>query len=127
MNTILVFAVGLALPVIVLPVVIRIVWPPPRSGVAVRVAVALLVPLGLLTAYLVHEYGDRPWRLFARDSIVPHAAVTVMFLAALGDFLLRADAPKIAKTVVGVASLLSWVALWFTVSLMTVCALGDCL
>jgi cation transport ATPase len=127
MSPILVIAVTLALPVIVLPVAVRLVWPPPRSEAAARVAMALLVPVGLLVAYLVHEYGDRPWKLFARDSIVPHAAVTLMFLIALGEFLFRSDAPRFAKVVVGVASVLSWVALWFTVTLYTVCMLGDCL
>jgi hypothetical protein len=92
-----------------------------------EVLLVTLVPLALLSAYLVLEYRTWRWDIFEYGSVIPHLLAAAAFVASFGFVLARKHAPAISKAILAVVTVPSWAALWFTTALFTACAMGDCL
>ena len=118
---------GVGLPILIAAAALRFLWPDGRAAMACRIAVVTLVPLFLLSSYLVLEYGTWHWRLAPHGSFVPHAIAAALFVVGLVFLMVRATVSTGAKLLVGVVVGAGWIPLWFLTALFTACAMGDCL
>ena len=123
----LLFLLGMLLPPVLLALTFRFVWPAPRKTIVMQVLVVTLVPLALLSAYMVFEYRTWRWSVFPYGSLAPHALAAAIFLVSFSFLLWKATAPSSAKLAVASVTIVSWVILWFITAFFTACAMGDCL
>jgi hypothetical protein len=118
---------GFGLPLLFVGLALRLAFPAPRWRTGVQLFSVVLVPLVLLSTYLVIQYRTWRWAVFPYGSLAPDTIAAVIFLAGLGTILYRSSVPASAKAIVGLTALVCWVALWFFSALVTSCAMGDCL
>lgn len=127
MHADLFFLAGTMIPALLIALALRFAWPAPRKAIVGGVLLVSLVPLALLSAYLVVEYRTWRWDIFEYGSWVPHVLAAAAFLASFGVVLARISGPAISKAILAMVTIPSWAALWFTTALFTACAMGDCL
>jgi hypothetical protein len=127
MRADLFFLAGTMIPALLVALALRFAWPAPRKAIVREVLLVTLVPLALLSAYLVLEYRTWRWDIFEYGSVIPHLLAAAAFVASFGFVLARKHAPAISKAILAVVTVPSWAALWFTTALFTACAMGDCL
>lgn len=119
--------IGFGVPVAIMGLTLRFAYPAPRWEFGVQLMSVAVIPLVALCLYLFWEYRTWRWSAFPYGSLIPHAIAAALFLAGLGVILYRSSAPLYAKVIVGLVALVGWIALWFFSSLVTSCAMGDCL
>jgi hypothetical protein len=127
MRADLFFLAGTMIPVVLIALALRFAWPAPRKVIGREILLVTLVPLALLSAYLVFEYRTWHWVIFEYGSLAPHLVAAAAFLAGFVVVLARIPAPAISKVILAVVTVPSWAALWFTTALFTACTMGDCL
>ena len=111
-----VFALGLAL----------LVMPAPRAMVTTQIALAIFVPIALLSGYLTVGYRTWNWSIFGYGSLLPWLLAGLLFAIMLWRALFRCTASASAKAIVGTLSSVSWLFLSATAGLAIACRSGDC-
>lgn len=127
MDATLLLLLGIAVPLTLVGGVIRFAWPPPRINLSVQVLLVAVVPLALLSVYLVSQYKARSWSVFPYGSLTPHVIAAVIFLIGLVAVVLRARGPTHAKALLAAVAPVGWAILCFITALFTACLMGDCL
>jgi hypothetical protein len=122
----LLFLVAAILPFVLIALAIRFAWPAPRMLISAQVFAVMLLPLALLSLYLVHGYQDWSWSIFPYGSLVPHALAAAVFLSGLILVLYRAPVEVKAKFGLGTTAPVAWPMLWLVTLFTTACAMGDC-
>lgn len=87
--------------------------------------IAAAMSLALLSRAMVHEYGPWPW--FPVSMGLLHLAAGMAFAVSLGGILVLSKGRRKSKIVLAATSVLGWTIWWFVTTLLTACAMGDCL
>jgi hypothetical protein len=118
---------GIGAPLLAIALALRLAVPAPRGLLALRVMLATLIPIVLLSAYLVLQYQSWRWKYIEYGSTTPHLVAASAFLFGLGVVLWKAPMPWYAKLTLVILTIPSWAILMGMVAFSTACAMGDCL
>jgi hypothetical protein len=104
-----------------------LLWPRPRKSVVIGTTVAILIPIVLLSGYLILGYRNWNWGVLGYGSAVPWLLAGLLSAVLLWRTLFRAPAPVLARVAIGALSCVSWLLLSVTAALEIACSSGDCL
>jgi hypothetical protein len=116
-----------ALSAALLVVSFFVLWPPPRASIVIRTTLAIVIPIVLMSLYLIFAYRTWNWGVLGYGSAVPWVLAGLLSAVMLWRVLFRAPAPVLAKVVTGVLGCVSWLFLSVTAGLEIACRSGDCL
>jgi hypothetical protein len=87
--------------------------------------IAAITPLALLCQTMIHEYGPMPW--FPTSSGTLHFYAGLIFALSLVAILVLSRGSKRSKVILAITATIGWLIWWFISTLLTACAMGDCL
>jgi hypothetical protein len=104
-----------------------LLWPRPRRSVVIGTTFAILIPIALMSGYLIFAYRTWNWGVLGYGSAAPWLLAGLLSAVMLWRALFRASAPVLAKVATGALGCVSWLLLSVTAALEIACSSGDCL
>lgn len=96
-----------------------------KPVIGLMLLIAAIGSLLLLSKAMIHEYGPTPW--FPGSTGLLYLFSWIAFAISLGFILVFSNGSRKSKIILAVTSIIGWIPWWFIVSLLTACAMGNCL
>ena len=96
-----------------------------KPVIGLMLLIAAIGSLLLLSKAMIHEYGPIPW--FPASTGTLHLFAGLIFAVCLGAILMLSTGSRQSKALLAGTSALGWGVWWFITTLLTACAMGDCL